>query len=58
MHEISNGTFEAVSSPVTSNAAWTVAVPTDLSLWLNDYNGPSGDPTLNWTELSPSGTMA
>jgi hypothetical protein len=55
--EISVGTFEAVSTP--QSHAWTAAVLTDHSLWLNSENFP--DPTnqsVNWTELSPSGTMA
>jgi hypothetical protein len=44
MHLISTGTFAAASSPAFSHGNWTAAVPTDLSLWLNDFNYPSVDP--------------
>jgi hypothetical protein len=55
--QISAGMFEAVST--TEFQDWAAAVPTDHSLWLNSENFP--DPTnqsVNWVELSPSGTMA
>ena len=57
VYEISDGTFESIAA--AGDGELVAGVLTDHSLWLNDENSPNRtDLSGDWTELSPSGTIA